>query len=157
MTFSCVNYRLTSQTFSPLNLEQLVVLSLWGRYFFHVNPGYWVRACLCISTWSKAVAFTDPESYAHDAFGDLFTDAVYLTHSVQIFLGVVSVDHVDESLNGCWSWALYAIEGEIPPAAATMTIVDTKNSIEKDSQPGFSRRLVEKAFLWKLSRKQRQR
>ena len=113
-------------------LKQFVVLSLWGRYFFHVDPGYWVPACPGISG-SIAFAITDPESHAHHAFVDLLTDAFYLTNSVQIFLGSVSVDHVDDSINGCWSWALCAIEGEIPPSAALMTIVDTKVSIEKDS------------------------
>ena len=113
-------------------LKQFVVLSLWGRYFFHVDPGYWVPACPGISG-SIAFAITDPESHAHHAFVDLLTDTFYLTNSVQIFLGSVSVDHVDDSINGCWSWALCAIEGEIPPSAALMTIVDTKVSIEKDS------------------------
>ena len=106
---------------------------------------------------SNAGTVTDPVSYAHDALVDVLTDAFYLTHSVQIFPGIDPVDHVDDSINGGWSWALCAIEGEIPPAAATMTIVDTKSPIEKDSQPGFSRRLVEKAFLRKLIRKQKQR
>ena len=137
-----------------LKLEWPIVLSLWGRYFFHIDPGYWVPACVGISG-SKADTITDPESHAHDAFVDLLTDAFYLTNSVHIFLAVVSVAHVDDSINGCWSWALCAIEGEIPPSAATMTIVETKNSIEKDSQPSFGRFLVEKAFLWKLIRKEK--
>ena len=81
--------------------------------------------------------------------------AFYLTHPVQIFLSAVSVDHVNDSINGCWSWALYTIEGEIPPSAAIMTIVETKVSIEKDSQPSFGRFLLEKAFLWKLIRKEK--
>ena len=129
-------------------VKQFVVLSLWGRYFFHVDPGYWVPACVSISG-SKAFAITDPESHAHDAFVDLLTDAFYLTNSVQIFPAAGSVDHVNDSINGCWSWALCAIEGEIPPSAATMTAVETKNSIEKDSQPSFGWLLAEKAFLWK--------
>ena len=135
-------------------LKQFVVLSLWGRYFFHVDPGYWFPACPGISD-TKAFAITDPESYAHDAFLDLLTDAFYLAHPVQIFLGAVSVEHIDDSINSCWSWALCAIKGEIPPSAATMTIVETKVSIEKDSQPGFGRLLVEKAFLWNLIRKEK--
>ena len=140
----------------PPHLERLVVLSLWRRYFFHVDPRYWVPPCIGISG-SIAGTITDPESHAHDALVDLLTDALYLTYSVQIFLGVVSTVHVDDSINGCWGWALCATEREIPPAAALITIVDTKSPIEKDSQPGFSRRLVEKAFLWKLIRKQKQR
>ena len=72
-------------------------------------------------------------------------------------LGANSMDHVDESINGCWSWALYAIEGEIPPSAAMMTITKTKVPIVKDSQPGIGRLLVEKTFLWKLILKQAQR
>ena len=135
-------------------LKQFVVLSLWGRYFFHVDPGYWVPACEGISG-SIAFAITDPKSHAHDAFLDLLTDAFYLTHSVQIFLAAGSVDHINDSINSCWSRVLCAIEGEIPPSAATMTIVETKVSIEKDSQPSFGRRLVEKAFLWKLIRKEK--
>ena len=100
-------------------LKQFVALSLWGRYFFHVDPGYWVPACVGISG-SVADTITDRESNAHDAFGDRLADTFYLTNSVQIFLFVVSVAHVDESINGCWSWALHAIEGEIPPSAACL-------------------------------------
>ena len=135
-------------------LKQFVALSLWGRYFFHVDPGYWVPACVGISS-SIAFAITDPESHAYHAFVDLLTDTFYLTHSVQIFLAAGSVDHVNDSINGCWSLALCAIEGEIPPSAATMTITKTKVPIVKDSQPGFGRLLVEKAFLWKLIRREK--
>ena len=137
-----------------LNLERPIVLRLWGRCFFHVDPGYWVPACVGIGT-SIASTITDPEPYAHFAFVDLLTDVFYLTHSVQIFLAAASVDHVDDSINGCWSWAFCAIEGEIPPSAAIVTVVETEVSIVKDSQPSFGRLLVEKAFLWKLIRKQK--
>ena len=131
------------------HLERLVLLSLWRRDFFHVDPGYWVPACDGISG-SVAFAISDPESHAYPAFVDLFTDAFYLTNSVQIFPAAVSVDHVDDSINGCWSWALCAVEGEIPPSAAGMTIVETKVPVVKDSQPGFCRLLVENAFLLKI-------
>ena len=137
-------------------VKQFVVLSLWGRDFFHVDPGYWVPACDGISG-SIAFAITDPESHAYPAFVDLFTDAFYLTNSVQIFLAAVSVVHVDDSINSCWSWALCAIKGEIPPSAAGMTIVETKVPVVKDSQPGFCRLLLENAFLLKLIRQQKQR
>ena len=78
-------------------------------------------------------------------------------YSLQRFLTAFSVAHVDDSFNGCWSWALYASEGEIPSFAAMMTIEETKNSIAEDSQTGIGRLLVEKVFLWKLIRKQKQR
>ena len=135
-------------------VKQFVVLSLWGRDFFHVDPGYWVPACDGISG-SKAFAITDPESHAYLAFVDLLTYTFYLTNSEQIFPAAVSVDHVNDSINGFWSWALCAIEGEIPPSAAIMTAVETKNSIEKDSQPSFGWLLAENAFLWKLIRKEK--
>ena len=135
-------------------MKQFVALSLWGMYFFHVDPGYWVPPCVGISG-SIAIAITDPETHAYRAFVNLLTDAFYLTHPVQIFLAAGSVVHVNDSINGCWSWALCTIEGEIPPSAANMTIVETKNSIEKDSQTSFGRFLVEKAFLWKLIRKEK--
>ena len=136
-------------------LKQFIALSLWGRYFFHVDPGYWFPACVSISG-SIADTITDPESHAYRTFVDLLTDAFYLTHPVQILqLSAVSVDHVDDSINGCWRWALCAIEGEIPPSTALLTIIETKVSIEKDSQPSFGRFLVEKAFLWKLIRKEK--
>ena len=135
-----------------LNLEWPIVLSLWGRHFFHVDPGYWVPACVGISD-SIADTITDPESHAHDAFVDLLADSFYLTNSVHIFLVVVSMKHVDDSINGLWSWALCAVEGEIPPSAAAMTIGNAKIPIVKDSQSGIGRLLVEKAFLWKLVKK----
>ena len=137
------------------HLERLVLLSLWRRDFFHIDPGYWVPACDGISG-SQALTITDPESHAYTACVDLLTDAFYLTNSVQIFLEAVSIYHEDDSINGCWSWALYAIKGEIPPSAAIITIVETKVPIVKDSQPSFSRRLVENAFLLKLIRQQKQ-
>ena len=139
-----------------LNLEWPFVLSLWGRYFFHVDPGYWVPTCEGISS-SIPDTITDTESHAHDAFADPLTDALYLTDSVQILPATGSLDHVDDSINGLWSWALCAIEGEIPPSAALMTIEETKVPIVKDSQPSVGRLLVEKAFLWKLISKQKQR
>ena len=138
------------------HLERLVLLSLWRRDFFHVDPGYWVPACDGISG-SIAFAITDPESHAYTAFVDLFTDAFYLTNSVQIFPVAGSVHHIDDSINSCWSWALCAIKGEIPPSAAGMTIEETKIPVVKDSQPGFCRLLVENAFLLKLIRQQKQR
>ena len=137
-------------------VKQFVVLSLWGRDFFHIDPGFWVPACAGI-TGCIADTFTDPEYHAHDACVDLLTDAFYMTNSVQIFLAIPSVDHVNDSINSSWGWALYAIKGEIPPSAASMTIAESQVTIVKDTQPGFRRLLLENAFLLKLIRQQKQR
>ena len=65
---------------------------------------------------------------------------------MQIFLAAVSVDYIDESISGCWSGALYAIEGEIPQSAAIITIGNTKAPIEKDSQACLSKDFLQKGI-----------
>ena len=52
----------------------LLLLSLWGRYFFHVYPGHWVPACVSISR-SETSTITDPESHANSTLVDFLTDS----------------------------------------------------------------------------------
>ena len=59
----------------------LMLLSLWGRYFFHVQPGYWVPACVSISR-SVTGTITDPESHANSTLVDFLTDSFNVTWTV---------------------------------------------------------------------------
>ena len=59
----------------------LMLLSLWGRYFFHVQPGYWVPACVSISR-SVTGTITDPESHANSTLADFLTDSFNVTYAV---------------------------------------------------------------------------
>ncbi len=127
------------------------VLSLWGWYFFHVDPGHWVPTRLRVSR-SVTNAVTDPESHTHDPLVDFLTHSFDLSHAVQILFGAISMYHVDYTINLRWSWALSTIEGEIPSSAATMAIIDTKSTIPKDAQASFVGRFVENTFLHKINK-----
>ena len=59
----------------------LVLLRLWGRYFFHVYPGNWVPACVSISR-SVTSTITDPESHANSTLVDFFADSFNVTYTV---------------------------------------------------------------------------
>ena len=61
----------------------LLLLSLWGRYFFHVNPGHSGPACLSISRFLTGT-FADPESNTHCAFVDFLTNSFKMTYAMQI-------------------------------------------------------------------------
>ena len=58
-----------------------LILSLWGRYFFHVDPGNRIPACVRISR-SIANTITDPESHAHSALVDFLADPFNLPYTV---------------------------------------------------------------------------
>ena len=103
----------------------VLLLSLWGRYFFHIDPGYWVPACLSISR-SVTSTIADPESHANSTFVDFLTDSFNVTYTVQILFAAVSIYHVDYTVNGCWCWTLSTVESEIPPSAAMMAVSETK-------------------------------
>ncbi len=129
-------------------LFQRRTLSLWGWYFFHVDPGHWVPARVCVSR-SVTSTVTNPESHEHDPLVDFLTHSFDLSHTVQIFLGAISMHHVDYTINLRWSRALSTIECEIPSPAASMAIMDAKNTIPKDAQASFVRRFIKNTFLTK--------
>ena len=124
----------------------LLLLSLWGRYFFHVYPGYWVPACVSISR-SVTSTIADPESHANSTFVDFLTDSFNVTYTVQILFAAVSMFHVDYTVNGCWCWTLSTVESEIPSPAASMAVTETKISIPEDTQSSGIWCFLENAFL----------
>ena len=126
--------------------------SLWGWYFFHIDPGHWLIACVGV-TRSVSSTVTDPESHAHSALVDFLTHAFDLPYTVQIILGAtfyLSIFHVDYTINRCWSRALGSIEGEIPSSAASMAAIEAKNTIPKDTQACYFGLFLENTFLKKL-------
>ena len=82
---------------------------------------------------SIAIAVANPESHAHNAFGDVLTDSFDMTRAVQIFC-TCSLPHVDYSINSCWSRAFCAIKGEIPSLATVVAVIDPKLATEVDTQ-----------------------
>ena len=127
----------------------LLLLSLWGRYFFHVDPGHSGPACVSISRFVTAT-FADPESHAHSTLVDFLTNSFYVTYAVQILSSAAgSIYHVHSTINGCWSWTLCTVKGEIPSAAAVVTVMDSKSASPEDTQPCGVWQLLENAFLWK--------
>ena len=90
--FLLIGY-LTIITFKATNLVRkypkfmknlnLLFLSLWGRYFFHVHPGHRVPSCVRIRR-TVTFAVADPESHAHSAFVDFIADSLDVTWAVQI-------------------------------------------------------------------------
>jgi len=74
---------------------------------------------------------------------------------VQIFHRALSARNVEDSVNGCWSRTLRAIESKIPPLATPIAIVESKTSIVEDSQPTAGGCLVENAFLGKWIKRRR--
>ena len=127
----------------------LLFLSLWGRYFFHVHPGHRVPSCVCISrtiTWAVA----DPKSHAHFAFVDFIADTLDVTWAVQIFYSFASsIFHVDYSINSCWSRALCTVKSEIPSLATVVAVIESELTTPVDTQTCVVRRLLENAFLLK--------
>ena len=134
----------------------LLLLSLWGRYFFHVYPGYWVPACVSISR-SVTSTIADPESHANSTLVDFLTDSFNVTHTVQILFRTTSMYHVDYSVNGTWCWTLSTVESEIPSPAACMAVVETKIATPEDTQPSSVWCFLKNALLKNQQRKKDQR
>ena len=127
----------------------LLFLSLWGRYFFHVHPGHRVPSSDCISR-TVTVAVADPESHAHSAFVDFIADSLDVTWAQQIFQSAASsISHVDYSINSCWSRALCAIKSEIPSPTTAVAVRESERTTPVDTHTCAVRSLLENAFLLK--------
>ena len=130
------------------NLNQLF-LSLWGRYFFHEDPGHRVPSSVRISRTVTGTV-SDPESHAHSAFVDFIADSLDVTWAMQIFLSFASsISHVDYSINSCWSRALRTVKSEIPSPATGVAVIDAELATPVDTQTCAVRLLLENAFLLK--------
>ena len=127
----------------------LLFLSLWGRYFFHEDPGHRVPSCVRISR-TVTFAVADPESHAHSAFVDFIADSLDVTWAVQIVCSAASsFRHVDYSINACWSRAFCTVKSEIPSPATVVAVIDAELATPVDTQTCVVRRLLENAFLLK--------
>ena len=127
----------------------LLFLSLWGRYFFHVHPGHRVPSCVRISR-TETFAVADPESHAHSAFVDFIADSLDVTWAQQIFQSAAtSIFHVHYSINSCWSRAFCTVKSEIPSPATVIAVIDAELATPVDTQTCVVRRLLENAFLLK--------
>ena len=132
-----------------ITLLDLLLLSLWGRYFFHVDSGHGVPACVSISRFVTRT-FANPKSHANSTFVDFLTDSFNVTYAVQtLWPTATSMLHVDYTINGCWSWTLCTIKSEIPSTAAVVTVIDAKSATPEDTQTCVIWHLLEKTFLWK--------
>ena len=77
-----VKSQLVNHPYLERNLN-LLLLSLWGRYFLHIDPGHFGPACVSISRITTRT-FADPESHTHCAFVDFLADSFNMTYAVQI-------------------------------------------------------------------------
>jgi len=61
-----------------------------------------------------------------------------MADTVQILNGIwaCSRSHVHHTIDGCRCSALSAVEGEEPPFAAAVTVIDTKRAIPENSKAG---------------------
>ena len=160
ITFFNNNYIKARNLFSKypkfMKCLNLLFLSLWGRYFFHVHPGHRVPSCARISR-TEHFAVADPESHAHSAFVDFIADSLDVTWAVQIVCSAASsFRHVDYSINGCRSRALCSVKSEIPSPATVVAVIDAELAIPVDTQTCVVRRLLENAFLLKKKSNQTQ-
>jgi len=80
---------------------------------------------------------TDPESYAHDTSSDFHTHALDVSYPEQILFAVISIYHINHTINRSWKRAFFLVKGEIPSLAAAMAVVDAKNTIPEDAQTSF--------------------
>ena len=127
----------------------MLLLRLWGRYFFHVDPGHWVPACVSISRFVTST-IADPETHAYSALVDFVTNSFHVTWAEQILVSAATcIPHVDYTINGCWSWTLCTIKSEIPSPAAVVTVCEAKVAIPENAKPGNIWYLLENTFLWK--------
>ena len=59
------------------------------------------------------------------------------------------MQHVHDSIDGCWSRALCTVDGEIPSPAAVVAVSDAKSAIPENTKRCFVRYFLENAFLEK--------
>ena len=129
--------------------SESLLLSLWGRYFLHVDPRHSRPACVSISRFLTGT-FADQESHTHCALVDFLTDTFYVTYAVQIlWSAATSILHVHSTINGCWGWTLCTVKGEIPSTAAGVTVMDAKSASPEDTYRCVVWQLLENTFLWK--------
>ena len=98
---------------------------------------------------SVTITVTDPESHPHDTSSDSHTHALDVSHSEQILFAARSLYHINHTINRSWKVAFSIAEGEIPSLAASMAVVDAKNTIPEDAKASFVRRFVKDTFLKK--------
>ena len=99
---------------------------------------------------SVTVTVTDPESHTHDASSDFHTHAFDVSYSEQILSGASTLYHVNHTINRRRRRAFCFVKGEIPSLAATMAVVDAKNTVPEDAQTSSVRRFVKDTFLKKF-------
>ena len=84
------------------------------------------------------MAITHIESHFHYPGRDTIARSLNMADTEQILNGIwaCSPCHVHQTIDGCRCNALSAVEGEEPPFAAAVTVIDTKNAIPENAKAG---------------------
>jgi len=84
------------------------------------------------------MAITHIESHLHHARRDMIARSLNMADAVQILNGIWACPrcHVHHTFDGCGSIACSAVEGEEPPFAAAVTVIDTKRAIPENAKAG---------------------
>ena len=123
---------------------------LWRRHFFHVDPGHWMVARGRVSTRVASThTLTDPESHPNSALAEFLTDSFDVTWAMWIPYKSVIIPHNKYTINDWGSWALCTIEGEVPPTAAPVAVIDAEIAIPENTQGCFVGCFLKNTFLWR--------
>jgi len=84
------------------------------------------------------MAITHIESHFHYPGRDTIARSLNMADAVQILNGIWACSrcHVHHTFDGCGSVARSAVEGEEPPFAAAVTVIDTKRAIPENTKAG---------------------
>ena len=96
-----------------------LLLSFW--HLFYEDPGHFYPARVRVGTF-HATTPSNPESHSHLSF----VNVIAVTFNVAMTVKIVAPSscHVEYAVNRPRRAALGAIEGEIPAAAAVVTVVN---------------------------------
>ena len=98
-----------------------LLLSFW--HLFYEDPGHFTPACVRVGTF-LATTPSNPESHSHLSFVNVIAVTFNVAVTVKIVQGAFANSHVEYTVNRPRRAALGAIEGEIPAAAAVVTVVN---------------------------------
>ena len=101
---------------------------------------------VCVSI-SVPLTVSYIETNTHVTFVDLVTVTFNMADTVDIL--VLSVPHIQRTINGSWGLALSTIESKEPTFTATITTSDPEIAVPVDVEDGVAEFLLEKAILGK--------
>ena len=123
-------------------LLQIKFWLLGPRGFFNDQAGYWLPAC-----WTIRVSISSTVSNVDTNTDVSLVNVITVAFYCSVPMGVMSVAwHVPSCVNGQWTAALGAIEGD-EPSLTTAVAVQMKVSLINNTESGVIFLLVENAIL----------